>query len=81
MKTFNDFYNKKFEYYSAGFSKGIEKMFNNYLSLNVLDIGAGQGRNSFYLANLGYHVDAVEPSREGCNYIDENKNSLPIQTH
>ncbi len=28
----------------------------------VLDIGAGQGRNSFFLAKKGFSVDAIDPS-------------------
>lgn len=28
----------------------------------VLDIGAGQGRNTIYLSRLGYQVDAIDPS-------------------
>jgi SAM-dependent methyltransferase len=28
----------------------------------VLDIGAGQGRNSFFLAKAGYTVDVIDPS-------------------
>lgn len=33
----------------------------------VLDIGAGQGRNSFFLARQGLVVDALEPSQVGTN--------------
>ena len=37
----------------------------------VLDIGAGQGRNSFILAKAGYIVDAIDPSRISIETIDE----------
>ena len=37
----------------------------------VLDIGAGQGRNSFFLAKAGYTVDAIDPSRISIETINE----------
>jgi SAM-dependent methyltransferase len=37
----------------------------------VLDIGAGQGRNSFFLAKAGYAVDAIDPSRISIETINE----------
>jgi tellurite methyltransferase len=37
----------------------------------VLDIGAGQGRNSFFLAKAGYTVDAIDPSRISIESINE----------
>jgi 2-polyprenyl-3-methyl-5-hydroxy-6-metoxy-1,4-benzoquinol methylase len=47
----------------------------------VLDIGAGQGRNSLFLARQGFSVDAIDPSQVGVDRIsgmaaDEN---LPIR--
>lgn len=35
--------------------------------LRALDIACGAGRNSFYLADLGYQVDAIDVSAEGLN--------------
>jgi SAM-dependent methyltransferase len=35
----------------------------------VLDLGAGQGRNSLFLARRGYGVDAVDPSRAAAETI------------
>ena len=37
----------------------------------ILDIGAGQGRHSIYLAREGYTVHALEPSRVAINTIYE----------
>jgi tellurite methyltransferase len=49
----------------------------------VLDIGAGQGRNSLYLARRGYTVDAVDPSPVGLEAIDKiaETENLPIRTY
>ena len=48
----------------------------------VLDIGAGQGRNTLFLARKGYTVDAIDPSRVAVETVaniarDEN---LPVST-
>ena len=49
----------------------------------VLDIGAGQGRNSLFLAQCGYTVDAAEPSQVGIEAINRiaSENHLQIRTH
>ena len=38
-------------------------------SMPVLDIGAGQGRNSRFLARNGYMVDAIDPSKVAVDTI------------
>ena len=38
-------------------------------SNRILDLGAGQGRNSLFLARLGYGVDAVDPSQAAIETI------------
>ena len=58
------------EYYKNNvnvFGKEPEKILKKYAWLipkngHVLDIGAGQGRNALYLAELGFTVDAIDPS-------------------
>ena len=46
----------------------------------VLDVGAGQGRHSIFLAENGYAVEALEPSEIGLKQIETiaTKNNLPI---
>ena len=46
----------------------------------VLDVGAGQGRHSIFLAEHGYGVEALEPSEVGLKQIEKIavKRSLPI---
>ena len=47
----------------------------------VLDIGAGQGRNSVYMARRGIAVDALEPSIPGVNALERitAEQGLPIR--
>ena len=48
----------------------------------VLDVGCGQGRNTFYLARRGYTVDALDPSRVAVEQVGElaDKNGLGVRT-
>jgi cyclopropane fatty-acyl-phospholipid synthase-like methyltransferase len=41
----------------------------------VLDIGAGQGRNTFFLARHGLEVHAIDPSQVGVDFIGETADS------
>jgi SAM-dependent methyltransferase len=50
----------------------------------ALDIGAGQGRNTLYLAQQGIAVDAIDPSEEAVGTIASaaGKNNLVVRaTH
>jgi 2-polyprenyl-3-methyl-5-hydroxy-6-metoxy-1,4-benzoquinol methylase len=49
----------------------------------VLDVGAGQGRNSLFLARHGFTVDAIDPSPVGLEMADKvaAKEKLPITTY
>jgi cyclopropane fatty-acyl-phospholipid synthase-like methyltransferase len=51
--------------------------------LPVLDIGIGQGRNSFYLAENGFSVVGLDSSITGLDYVSErsNLNNLAIETN
>jgi cyclopropane fatty-acyl-phospholipid synthase-like methyltransferase len=62
-----------------------EKILKDYYHLldkssKVLDIGAGQGRHSIFLASNGITVDAIDPSGVAIDSIDKiaSKDSLPI---
>jgi cyclopropane fatty-acyl-phospholipid synthase-like methyltransferase len=60
---------------------------NYYRRINkskpVLDIGAGQGRNAFFLAREGYIVDAIDPSKVATETISAiaAQERLSIHTH
>jgi tellurite methyltransferase len=49
----------------------------------VLDVGAGQGRNSLFLARKGFHVDAIDPSKVSVEAVSlaATKESLPVRAH
>jgi SAM-dependent methyltransferase len=61
-------------YLSAGPSlapKEYEPIVRRYRpSRRILDIGAGRGESSLYLASLGHQVFAVEPSEDFCALIE-----------
>ncbi len=60
---------------------------NYYRRINksrpVLDIGAGQGRNAFFLAREGFTVDAIDPSKVATEAISALaiREELSIHTH
>ena len=69
--NFNNFYSKTEKYFSAQYSDGLEAAIKKYsiAPCKALDIGAGEGRNSLYLAEIGFDVIAVEPSDVGAKKI------------
>ena len=52
-------------------------------SLPVLDIGVGQGRNTFFLAREGFQVDALDPSKVAIETVSAiaEKEVLKIYTY
>lgn len=69
---FDDFYSEGL-YFSGAHSGGMERFIDDYGigPCRALDIGAGEGRNSVYLASRGFDVVAVEPSVVGARVIEE----------
>jgi cyclopropane fatty-acyl-phospholipid synthase-like methyltransferase len=52
-------------------------------SKHVLDIGAGQGRNAFFLAREGFTIDAIDPSRVATETMSAiaARERLPVHAH
>lgn len=70
-------YKKNSEY----FGKDADELLQQYAEhidreFPVLDIGAGQGRNTLYLLNRGFQVIALEPSTTGCQQLMQIQNSF-----
>jgi SAM-dependent methyltransferase len=47
----------------------------------ALDLGCGPGRNSLFLAKIGYHVDAVDYSEEAIQWARERADSLGVDVN
>jgi len=78
-------YNCQYSSNRAFFSDQPEKLLSdNYRLIDnskpVLDLGAGQGRNSLFLARNGYAVEALEPSEVGLDQIRKTAEleNLPV---
>ncbi len=81
-------YDETYKNIKNNFGGEPEPVLRNYYrrigkSKPVLDIGAGQGRNAFFLARDGFTVDAIDPSKEAINTISELaiQDKLPIHAH
>lgn len=69
--NFDEIYKIDSYYFSNQHSGGMEDCIKKYniLPCKAVDLGAGEGRNSFYLAKKGFDVIAVEPSKVGAEKI------------
>lgn len=49
----------------------------------VIDVGAGQGRNTLFLARRGLRVEALEPASVGADHVESlaAAESLPVRVH
>jgi len=59
-ESFDDAYDEKPELFGHPY-KELQDYFNNCsVKGDLLDLGCGQGRDSLYLASIGYNVTAVD---------------------
>jgi cyclopropane fatty-acyl-phospholipid synthase-like methyltransferase len=79
-ESFDLFYTKQKSYFGEAPSDGLVAALEQYAVKpgKALDIGAGEGRNALYLAHLGFSVDAVEPSQDGAQKIEEKAKELGL---
>ena len=49
-------------------------------NFHILDIGMGQGRNSIWLAQKGYHVTGFDPSVEGIRIVQNRVKQMNLKT-
>lgn len=79
--NFDKFYSKQTTYFSQNHSGGMEDCLKkfNVEPCKAVDIGAGEGRNSLFLASLGFKVTAIEPSIVGANKITSRANETNLQ--
>ena len=54
----------------------IKKYIKNHKNLNIIDIGAGTGRYSVALSEMGHNVTAVELVKHNLNVIKEKSNKI-----
>lgn len=71
--NFDSFYSSEDIYFSQNHSGGMVECLEKFqvAPCTALDIGAGEGRNSLYLAANGFNVISVEPSSVGARKIQE----------
>ena len=64
-ESFDDTYDEKPEMFGHPY-KELQDYFNNCpITGYLLDLGCGQGRDSLFLASIGYNVTAVDSSKVG----------------
>ena len=81
-------YDKTYKNFDNVFGSNPEEILTNFFdkidkTKPVLDIGAGQGRNSIFLAEKGFEVDAIDPSIVAVETLSEisQKRNLNINTY
>ena len=79
-----DYYNQQYEQF-AGSTKDLEfsdiqDRFLQYLEPRtlILDFGCGAGRDSRYFLKKGYHVEAIDGSKEMCRIASETA-GIPVR--
>lgn len=84
MKDYDYFYNRETLYYGENPSPELVNIVERFMikPCKVADVGAGEGRDSVYLAKLGFDVIAIEPNRYGYQKIKKRASAenLTIQS-
>jgi tellurite methyltransferase len=81
---YDEEYRKTEDYFGPGATSILRKHYHLIgKDRPVLDIGAGQGRNTLFLARKRFRVDAIDPSQVAIDTIDEiaAKENIPVRTY
>ena len=81
--TFDEVYSNADAYFGTAHSGGMEECMRKYsvVPCVAIDIGAGEGRNSIWLASNGFDVYAIEPSRAGAKKIQQKAKEHGMKLH
>jgi len=82
MKIWQKKYKKQKFYWGLKPEKGLKEVLKHTPRGVALDIGAGEGRNSIFLAKNGFKVEAIDKIKGGLDKCEEiaKKYNLPIKT-
>ncbi len=80
-ETYDDSYKGTDDYFGVKPTKLLVDWLDKLPQTPILDIGAGQGRNTLFLAKQGYEVYAIDPSSVGIKTIEQKCKDLkmPLQ--
>lgn len=78
-KSFDDEYSNNKEMFGHPY-KELQEYFINYpLRGKVLDLGCGQGRDSIFLASIGFEVTAVDSSEVGIKQMIDKAHEKGVE--
>lgn len=75
-ESFDKTYDVKPEMFGHPYKELQDYFINCPITGNLLDLGCGQGRDSIFLASLGYNVTAVDSSKVGISQMLDKAQSL-----
>ncbi len=81
---YDEVYKKNEDYFGAEPSSILRRYYHLIdKSKPVLDVGVGQGRNTFFLAREGLSVDAIDPSQAAIDTVSAiaKKEKFPVRTY
>lgn len=79
-------YDADYAEFSSVFGESPDTLLTRFAGLidpnrPILDVGAGQGRHSLYLAEQGFVVDAIDPSKVGIEQTRERARQRGLVVH
>ena len=77
--SFDETYNKQKEFFGHPYLE-LQNYFQNYPTKGtLLDLGSGQGRDSIFLASIGYKVTAVDNTKVGISQMLNKARKMGLQ--